>query len=197
MVTWSLEAALALPHGATQGHQMLGVSGVHVAAWLRLCGHLFHVQGVGALLLDEFHERSLDADTALALALDCQAWTRPELRWVREPSCARNCTRVCTTPLQACAAFYNGVRTTGTGVCTIFGQSTVVECNVTQHMPLTLWPLHSAAARCPLVCAGWLSCLPHWVGGWLRLCSNLWQAVKQQMLVLAAVVAAAAAAQSL
>lgn len=39
------------------------------------------VQGVGALVLDEFHERSLDADTALALALDCQAWTRPDLRW--------------------------------------------------------------------------------------------------------------------
>lgn len=39
------------------------------------------VQGVGVLLLDEFHERSLDADTALALALDCQAWTRPDLRY--------------------------------------------------------------------------------------------------------------------
>lgn len=38
-------------------------------------------QGVGALLLDEFHERSLDADTSLALALDCQAWARPDLRW--------------------------------------------------------------------------------------------------------------------
>lgn len=38
------------------------------------------LEGVGALLLDEFHERSLDADTALALALDCQAWTRPDLR---------------------------------------------------------------------------------------------------------------------
>lgn len=38
------------------------------------------LEGVGVLLLDEFHERSLDADTALALALDCQAWTRPDLR---------------------------------------------------------------------------------------------------------------------
>lgn len=40
-----------------------------------------HPQGVGVLVLDEFHERSLDADTALALALDCQAWTRPDLRY--------------------------------------------------------------------------------------------------------------------
>lgn len=38
------------------------------------------LEGVGAILLDEFHERSLDADTSLALALDCQAWTRPDLR---------------------------------------------------------------------------------------------------------------------
>ena len=28
--------------------------------------------GVGAVLFDEFHERSLDADLGLALALDCQ-----------------------------------------------------------------------------------------------------------------------------
>uniref|UniRef100_A0A383V6U4 ATP-dependent helicase HrpB n=1 Tax=Tetradesmus obliquus TaxID=3088 RepID=A0A383V6U4_TETOB len=40
------------------------------------------LEGVGALLLDEFHERSLDADTSLALALDCQAWARPDLRLV-------------------------------------------------------------------------------------------------------------------
>ncbi|KAF6265234.1 ATP-dependent helicase HrpB [Scenedesmus sp. NREL 46B-D3] len=37
------------------------------------------LEGVGALLLDEFHERGLDADTSLALALDCQAWARPDL----------------------------------------------------------------------------------------------------------------------
>lgn len=36
--------------------------------------------GVGLLIFDEFHERSLDADLALALALDARANLRPELR---------------------------------------------------------------------------------------------------------------------
>ncbi|HEX5998015.1 MAG TPA: ATP-dependent helicase HrpB [Hyphomicrobiaceae bacterium] len=36
--------------------------------------------GVGAILFDEFHERSLDADLGLALALDCQLGLREDLR---------------------------------------------------------------------------------------------------------------------
>lgn len=36
--------------------------------------------GVGAILFDEIHERSLDGDTALALALDVQAVLREDLR---------------------------------------------------------------------------------------------------------------------
>ena len=36
--------------------------------------------GVGALLFDEFHERSLDADLGLALALDARAGLREDLR---------------------------------------------------------------------------------------------------------------------
>ena len=36
--------------------------------------------GIGAVLFDEFHERSLDADLGLALALDCQAGLREGLR---------------------------------------------------------------------------------------------------------------------
>ncbi|WP_420467351.1 ATP-dependent helicase HrpB [Panacagrimonas sp.] len=36
--------------------------------------------GVGLLIFDEFHERSLDADLALALSLDVRANLRPELR---------------------------------------------------------------------------------------------------------------------
>jgi len=36
--------------------------------------------GVAAVLFDEFHERSLDADLGLALALDIQAGLRPDLR---------------------------------------------------------------------------------------------------------------------
>jgi ATP-dependent helicase HrpB len=36
--------------------------------------------GIGAVLFDEFHERSLDADLGLALALDCQRGFRDDLR---------------------------------------------------------------------------------------------------------------------
>ena len=36
--------------------------------------------GIAAVIFDEFHERSLDGDFALALALDVQAALRPELR---------------------------------------------------------------------------------------------------------------------
>ena len=40
------------------------------------------LQGVSAVLFDEVHERSLDSDFGLALALDVQAALRPELRLV-------------------------------------------------------------------------------------------------------------------
>ncbi|WP_374384618.1 ATP-dependent helicase HrpB [Dongia sp.] len=38
------------------------------------------LRGVAALLFDEFHERSVDADLALAFALEAQAGLRPDLR---------------------------------------------------------------------------------------------------------------------
>jgi ATP-dependent helicase HrpB len=38
------------------------------------------LEGVAAVLFDEFHERSLDADLGLALALQAQALLRPDLR---------------------------------------------------------------------------------------------------------------------
>ncbi|MFC5584735.1 ATP-dependent helicase HrpB [Nitratireductor kimnyeongensis] len=38
------------------------------------------LSGIAAVLFDEFHERSLDGDVALALALDAQAALRPDLR---------------------------------------------------------------------------------------------------------------------
>jgi len=38
--------------------------------------------GVAAILFDEFHERSLDGDLALALALEAQAAIRPDLRLI-------------------------------------------------------------------------------------------------------------------
>jgi ATP-dependent helicase HrpB len=38
------------------------------------------LDGIGAVLFDEFHERSLDGDLGLALALDCQGGFREDLR---------------------------------------------------------------------------------------------------------------------
>jgi ATP-dependent helicase HrpB len=38
------------------------------------------LSGIGAVLFDELHERSLDADLGLALALDCQCGLREDLR---------------------------------------------------------------------------------------------------------------------
>ena len=38
------------------------------------------LSSIGAVLFDEFHERSLDADLGLALALDCQCGLRDDLR---------------------------------------------------------------------------------------------------------------------
>ncbi len=38
------------------------------------------LDGIAAVLFDEFHERSLDADLGLAFALDCQNGLRPDLR---------------------------------------------------------------------------------------------------------------------
>lgn len=40
------------------------------------------LRGVAALVLDEFHERSLDADLSLALAQEVRAHLRPDLRVV-------------------------------------------------------------------------------------------------------------------
>ena len=40
------------------------------------------VDGIGMVIFDEFHERSLNADTALALCLDIQQGLRPDLKIV-------------------------------------------------------------------------------------------------------------------
>jgi ATP-dependent helicase HrpB len=46
----------------------------------RLLAHDPALEGVGAVLFDEFHERSLQADLGLALTLETQRVLRPELR---------------------------------------------------------------------------------------------------------------------
>lgn len=39
------------------------------------------LSGVGCVVFDEFHERGVDSDLALALCLDAQGLGRPDLRW--------------------------------------------------------------------------------------------------------------------
>ncbi len=46
----------------------------------RMLGRDPELDGVAAVIFDEFHERSLDADLGLALALDVQGSLRPDLR---------------------------------------------------------------------------------------------------------------------
>jgi hypothetical protein len=84
-------------------------------------------------VLDEFHERSLDADTALALALDCQAWTRPDLRWAgldhhhRHPA---------ASSLQCLKLLHSNLGC----VCVLwvpFGDDVTVECNSGRSCSIT------------------------------------------------------------
>src|SRR5262245_24152975 len=51
------------------------------------------LDGVGAVLFDEFHERSLDADLGLALALDCRRGFRDDLR-ILTMSATLDCARL-------------------------------------------------------------------------------------------------------
>ncbi len=51
------------------------------------------LSGIGAVLFDEYHERSLDADLGLALALDCQRGLREDLR-ILPMSATLDCARV-------------------------------------------------------------------------------------------------------
>jgi ATP-dependent helicase HrpB len=75
--------------GETVGYRVRGETRVSAATRIevvtegvltRLLAHDPTLDGIGAVLFDEFHERSLNADLGLALALQTQALLRPELR---------------------------------------------------------------------------------------------------------------------
>ncbi|MBZ8133915.1 ATP-dependent helicase HrpB [Afifella sp. IM 167] len=53
---------------------------VTAGVFLRMIGEDPELSGIGAILFDEVHERSLDADLAMALALDARAGLRPDLK---------------------------------------------------------------------------------------------------------------------
>lgn len=86
--TWMAEQ-LGEPVGATVGYRVRGEQRVSAATRLEVLtqGILTRMlqddpalEGVAGIIFDEFHERSLDADFGLALALDAQTGLRPDLK---------------------------------------------------------------------------------------------------------------------
>ncbi|HTL60821.1 MAG TPA: ATP-dependent helicase HrpB [Nitrospira sp.] len=84
-----LAATLAEPVGGTVGYRMRMDSKVGLSTRVEVVteGVLTRLlirdpalEGYGAILFDEFHERSLQADTGLALALQAQRFLRSDLR---------------------------------------------------------------------------------------------------------------------
>ncbi|MCA6235766.1 MAG: ATP-dependent helicase HrpB [Phenylobacterium sp.] len=84
-----LASNLGEPVGATVGYRVRMESRVSAATRLEVVTEgVFSrmilddpgLDGVGLVIFDEFHERSLDADLGLALAHDCRRVLRPDLR---------------------------------------------------------------------------------------------------------------------
>ena len=80
------------------------------------------LSGVGLLVFDEFHERSLDADTALAFAIDAQRALRPDLK------------------ILIMSATIEGER-----IAALLGGAPVVRCDVTAHPVATRYAARSQA----------------------------------------------------
>lgn len=89
MAAERMAAALNQEVGATVGYRVRLEAKVSAATRIevvtegilnRRLQHDPELAGVSALIFDEFHERSLDTDLGLALALDVQRNLRPELR---------------------------------------------------------------------------------------------------------------------
>ncbi|MDX5628532.1 MULTISPECIES: ATP-dependent helicase HrpB [unclassified Brenneria] len=88
-VAWRLAQQLGEEPGQTVGYRMRGESRVGPATRLevvtegiltRMLQQDAELNGVALVILDEFHERSLQADLALALLLDVQAGLREDLK---------------------------------------------------------------------------------------------------------------------
>jgi len=80
------------------------------------------LSGVGLLVFDEFHERSLDADTALAFAIDAQRALRPDLK------------------ILVMSATIEGER-----IAALLGGAPVVQCDVAAHPVTTRYAVRSPA----------------------------------------------------
>jgi ATP-dependent helicase HrpB len=86
-----MAATLGEPVGASIGYRVRGDAKISArtrvevlteGVFTRLILDDPELTGVAAVLFDEFHERSLDGDLGLALALDAQGALRPDLRLV-------------------------------------------------------------------------------------------------------------------
>jgi ATP-dependent helicase HrpB len=90
-VATRMATSLGEPLGRTVGFRMRLETRVSAATrievitegvFTRMLQHDPALEGVAAVLFDEFHERSLAADAGLALALDSQQHLRPDLRLI-------------------------------------------------------------------------------------------------------------------
>jgi ATP-dependent helicase HrpB len=86
-----IAAVLGEPVGETAGYRVrlerkvgprTRIECVTTGLFLRQLQSDPELSGVAAILFDEFHERSLDADLALALSLEAQSGLRPDLRLI-------------------------------------------------------------------------------------------------------------------
>ena len=83
-----MAATLGQPVGDTVGYRIRGeakvgrdtsIEVVTEGILTRMIQSDPSLEGIGAVIFDEFHERSLNADLGLALALECRAALRPDL----------------------------------------------------------------------------------------------------------------------
>ncbi|MGE0723634.1 MAG: ATP-dependent helicase HrpB [Alphaproteobacteria bacterium] len=86
-----MAALVGEPVGGLVGHRVrldtnvgprTRIEAVTTGVFLRQIQHDPGLDGVGAVIFDEFHERSVEADLALALAIEARAALRPDLRLV-------------------------------------------------------------------------------------------------------------------
>jgi HrpA-like RNA helicase len=95
--------------------------------------------GVAAVLFDEFHERSLDADLGLALARDAQTGLREDLR------------------ILVMSATLDGARVGNCFRCAVVERRPRFPVE-TRYLGRDAHPVHATAARCAPIRKAWCSC---------------------------------------
>ena len=102
-----MASLLGEPVGHTVGYSVRGdrktsrhtrIEVVTSGLLVRRLQHDQELKGVGTVLLDEVHERHLDADLLLALLLDAKAGLRPDLKLLA--TCGNRCRATTLRPAQ-------------------------------------------------------------------------------------------------